>query len=163
MRRDPVGPRHPNHGAHERIHTFAHALDSYFRVPGTRLRFGLDPVLGLIPGAGDVIGGVFSSYIIFEAILAKASSAVLLRMVLNMGVDMLFSAIPLLGDIFDIGWRANKRNLRLLQRHLENPARAAAASKLFIVVVVLVVLGFLVGTLVLAAWALQTIIDALAR
>ena len=161
MRRDTLDPVPTGASVHGRIRRLAHALDTAFHLPGTRFRFGLDPILGLIPGAGDVIGGVLSSYIVFEAILARASSPVLMRMVLNMGLDMTLGAIPFVGDLFDVAWRSNKRNLRLLQQHLENPAKTAAASRAFIVLVILVVLAFAVVTLLLAVWAIRAIVTAL--
>lgn len=92
-------------------------MDDRFYIPGTNIRFGLDSVVGLIPGFGDTIGGVVSSYIIWRAQRMGASNWVLLRMTGNMLFDSALGIIPLVGDIFDWKFRANRRNLELLRRH----------------------------------------------
>jgi len=148
FRRSPA----PAPVASARTRGIAHVLDNLFRIPGTKLRFGVDPLLGLIPGIGDVVGGLLSTYILAEAVRSRASSAVLLRMFANMGIDMLFAAVPLLGDLFDAGWKANSRNLALLQRHLDEPDAAASASRAFIFalsvgVIALLLLGAFVAVL----------------
>jgi hypothetical protein len=92
-------------------------MDDRFRIPGTNVRFGLDSVVGLVPGVGDAIGGIVSSYIIWRAQRMGASNWVLLRMTGNMLFDSALGVIPLVGDIFDWKFRANRRNLELLRRH----------------------------------------------
>jgi hypothetical protein len=92
-------------------------MDDRFHIPGTNVRFGLDSVVGLVPGVGDAIGGIVSSYIIWRAQRMGASNWVLLRMTGNMLVDSALGVIPVLGDIFDWKFRANRRNLELLRRH----------------------------------------------
>lgn len=92
-------------------------MDDRFRIPGTNVRFGLDSVAGLVPGIGDAIGGIVSSYIIWRARRMGASNWVLLRMTGNMLFDSAIGVIPLAGDIFDWKFRANRRNLELLRRH----------------------------------------------
>src|SRR5678815_1063169 len=84
------------------------------RIPGTRYRVGLDGLLGLIPGVGDAAGALLSAYILYEAIRLGASSTVLLRMIANIGIDTVGGAIPIVGDIFDMAWKANKKNACLL-------------------------------------------------
>jgi hypothetical protein len=157
----PVSPHRAQ--ASERARAITRLLDTLFRVPGTRIRFGLDPLLGLIPGVGDVAGTVLSSYIIAEAIRAGASGPVLARMVLNMGIDTLVSAIPFLGDLFDVGWRANSRNLGLLQGHLADPQRTTAASRAFVAGVLVAVAGLIIGTAYLALVMLGVVADLLNR
>jgi Domain of unknown function (DUF4112) len=92
-------------------------LDTAFPIPGTRFRIGLDGLLGLIPGIGDPLGAVLSSYIIFAAARLGAPQLTLLRMLGNVAIDGLVGAVPILGDIFDIAWKANVRNLALLHAH----------------------------------------------
>jgi hypothetical protein len=92
-------------------------MDDRFRIPGTNVRFGLDSLVGLIPGIGDAIGGIVSSYIIWRAQRMGASNWVLLRMTGNMLFDSALGIIPVLGDIFDLKFRANRRNLELLRRY----------------------------------------------
>ncbi|KAB7627464.1 DUF4112 domain-containing protein [Alkalilimnicola sp. S0819] len=97
----------------------ARLLDSSLRVPGTRWRFGLDGLIGLIPGAGDLATGGLSAWIVLRAWRMGAPRTVLLRMAANVGLDVLLGSVPLLGDAFDFFFKANRRNLRLLRRHLQ--------------------------------------------
>jgi hypothetical protein len=94
----------------------ASLLDDRFQIPGTRIRFGLDAVIGLIPGVGDAIGATLSSYLIWRAHQLGASKFTLMRMAGNMAVDTVMGAVPLLGDILDLKFRANRRNVELLRR-----------------------------------------------
>jgi Domain of unknown function (DUF4112) len=121
-------------GAHEspqleRLRRLARLLDSAVGLPGTRYRIGLDPIIGLVPGIGDVIGAIFSIYIIYQAARLGAPRSILVRMLANVGVDTLVGEIPLLGDLFDFGWKSNARNIALLEGHLERPVAAKAASR----------------------------------
>lgn len=141
-----------------RTDRLAHVLDTLFRIPGTRMRFGLDPILGLIPGLGDAAGIVLSTYLVVEAARTGASRAVLLRMLINVGVDSLLSVVPLLGDLLDAGWKSNTRNLALLRRHLGDPRGADAASRSFIVMVMIGLLLLAVAVLVSAVVAVRWLI-----
>lgn len=122
----------------DRLGRLAWLLDSAFLLPGTRFRFGLDALLGLIPGLGDALGVLVSSYIIREAARAGAPTSVLMRMALNVAVEGVFGLVPVAGDIFDAAWKANQRNVALLEAVVENPRRAARSSS---VVVGLVLIG----------------------
>jgi hypothetical protein len=93
-------------------------LDEAVRVPGTRFRVGIDAVVGLLPVAGDVITAVLSLYIVAEAYRLGAPAGVLLRMALNLVLDLAVGSVPLVGDLFDAVWKANSRNLSLLENHL---------------------------------------------
>jgi hypothetical protein len=95
----------------------ASLMDDRFSIPGTNIRFGLDSVVGLIPGIGDAVGGVVSSYIIWRAQRMGASNLTLIRMTGNMLFDSAIGLIPVLGDLFDWKFRANRRNLEILRRH----------------------------------------------
>jgi Domain of unknown function (DUF4112) len=101
-----------------RIRLLSHLLDEQFRLPGTKYRVGLDGLLGLIPGIGDAVGALLSAYILYEAIKLGVPRLTLARMVVNIGLDAVIGAIPLAGDVFDILWKANKKNLALLHAHL---------------------------------------------
>lgn len=94
-------------------------LDTAFRVPGTRWRFGLDGLLGLVPGVGDGLSAALSLYPVYLAWRLGAPPALLIRMMANVGVDAAIGAVPLLGDIFDFAFKANRRNTRILRTHLE--------------------------------------------
>ena len=104
----------------------AYWLDAGIRIPGTNLRFGLDPILGLIPGFGDAAGAILAGWILVEAIRLGASRATLLRMAGNVAFDALVGAVPVLGDAFDFVWKAHRMNANLLlERHVSgaSPAR----------------------------------------
>ncbi len=132
-----------------RLRSLARLLDSVFQVPFTRLRIGLDAVLGLVPGWGDAAGAVASAYIILQAARLGAPNAVLLRMVYNTGLEALVGIVPVLGDLFDAGWKANVKNVELLERYLERPGPAATASRLVILGALAAVVVLAVGSIVL--------------
>jgi len=125
----------------------SHWLDDGIRIPGTRLRIGLDPILGLVPGIGDAAGAVLAAAIVVEAVRQGVSRFTLMRMAGNVAVDAGLGAVPFIGDLFDAGWKANIRNLALLERHVDVPSKARRGDRLF-------VLG-LVGLLVLLCAALM--------
>ena len=128
---------------------FAELLDSGIRIPGTQLRFGLDPLIGLIPGAGDAAGAVLAGWILVEAIRLGASRATLVRIAGNIALDAGIGAVPLIGDIFDFAWKANVRNVALLERHLRDPARAMRADRSFV--------AFVIGGITVVTLALFTL------
>jgi len=134
-------------------------LDEAIRVPGTDFRIGIDPIVGLMPGVGDLLGGAASLYIILEAARTGAPTSVLVRMAANVAIDTLVGAIPVLGDVFDFGWKSNTRNARLLARHLEEPAGTKRASTLLVASVLvttgLVVIGAAALVIVLLRRALS--------
>ena len=105
-----------------RVRWLSHLLDERFRIPGTRYRIGLDGLLGVLPGVGDTIGTLLSAYILFEAIQLGVPRATLLRMVGNIALDTLVGAIPVVGDVFDVAWKANKKNVALLNAYLASQA-----------------------------------------
>jgi Domain of unknown function (DUF4112) len=107
----------------ENLDFYAHLLDDCFRIPGTRIRLGLDGLIGLVPGLGDVIAGVASSVLIFAAWIRGVPYVTLLRMTVNLGIGVIIGAIPLFGDLFDIAWKPDRRNYRLMVRHLRQPHR----------------------------------------
>jgi hypothetical protein len=101
-----------------RITALARFLDGAFVVPGTNLRFGMDSVIGLVPGVGDAVSALLSSYIIWEARQLGLPRWKIARMVANVAFDTALGAIPVAGDVFDVFFRANQRNLRIIQDHL---------------------------------------------
>ena len=100
------------------VRFIARMMDDQFRVPGLNLRFGLDTVLGLVPGLGEAVTGVISLLIVHHAWAAGASKLTLMRMLGNVGVDFLIGSVPIAGDLFDFAWKANRKNARLLEAHL---------------------------------------------
>lgn len=112
----------------EQVRRAAHLLDSAFRLPGTNRRFGIDGLLGLIPGLGDAAGLALSTAIIVQAVRLGARGATVARMVMYAAVDAAFGSIPVLGSIFDFAFKANSRNVALLERHTVDPEATQAAS-----------------------------------
>ena len=143
-----------NGRALQQARTLARLLDRAVTVPGTRFGIGLDGVVGLIPGVGDAVAGLASTYLIFLAYRAGAPASVLTRMAVNVWVDSLIGGIPLLGDLFDFGYKANLRNVALLERSMAEPRAARRAGRAFVAVVlaglVLVVIGAAVLVVLLA-------------
>jgi len=116
----------PTHrAALARLDRYATLMDARFRVPGTRIRFGLDPIIGLLPGIGDALGLALSLYVVVEAIRLGASKRVLFGMLRNVGLEALVGMVPVLGDVFDIGFKANLRNAALLRSYIEDRLRPA--------------------------------------
>lgn len=126
----------------------ARVLDEAIRIPGTNIRIGLDALLGLLPGGGDIAGGLFSGVIIFQAARAGAPAPVLGRMLANVAIDVILGAIPILGDVFDVAWRSNSRNVRLLEAWRDQPAPTRRASAITVGAMLLALLVLVV----LAVW-----------
>ncbi len=133
-----------------RIRALARLMDSAVRVPGTNVRLGLDAVLGLLPGAGDLAAAAASVYIVSTAARLGVPRSVLVRMFVNVGADVAIGSIPILGDLFDVAWRANTRNAALLDAHLESPTAPRASSGVVRGLVLLGVLVLAVGSVLLS-------------
>lgn len=136
----------------ENLNLLSHLLDDFIRIPGTSIRFGLDGIIGLIPGIGDVAGGVASAILILAAWARGVPKVVLLRMVANVGVEVLVGSVPILGDMFDIAWRANRRNYALLTGTVEEPVKVERRSWVFFAGLIVVLLVLAVLPLVLFSW-----------
>jgi hypothetical protein len=119
-----VDPRHE--AARARLDTLALLMDSAWVVPGTRIRFGMDALLNVIPVAGDVVATAVSAYLIWEARRLGAPRRMVARMAVNVGVDALISAVPVIGWVGDVFYRANLKNVRLLREHLDTLERLKA-------------------------------------
>jgi uncharacterized protein DUF4112 len=116
----------------EALRRWAVVLDSLFRVPGTSIRFGLDALVGLIPGIGDIASPVYTSLILLEGVRRRVPMVVQARMVLNAAIDMGVGLVPLLGDIVDVAWKANLRNLALLERYSQPETPPSTGDYLFV-------------------------------
>ena len=115
----PEAPWSPQHEARlTRLRRLSRVLDAQWSIPGTRYRVGLDGLVGLIPGVGDAAGALLSTYILYEAMRLGAPGWVLLRMAANIGLETVVGALPVVGDLFDVAWKANTKNVALLQAAL---------------------------------------------
>lgn len=130
-------------------------LDNAFRVPGTRFRFGLDPILGLVPGIGDLATPVLSVLLLVHGARVRVPKIVLARMVLNALIDFGVGAIPVLGDLFDFAWKSNEWNLALLERHARPGVRATRGDWIFVIGCVSVVVLAALIPLIVLVWLLR--------
>ena len=119
---------HPHAADIARLNRLARRMDSAFRLPIVGVRVGWDAIIGLVPGLGDAAALLPAGYILKEAHRLGASRSVLARMGANVGIDLVIGSVPLLGDLFDVGWKANLRNVDLLNRHLADRARRAPST-----------------------------------
>jgi Domain of unknown function (DUF4112) len=136
----------------ENLNSLAKLMDSQFKIPGTNIKFGLDALIGLVPGAGDFATFLISGYMITVLANNGASGFVLARMVLNVVIDSVFGAIPILGDIFDVAFKANQRNVKLMQQHYVEGRHKGGAWK--VIIPVLLILLIFVGGLAWLAYKL---------
>lgn len=125
-------------------------LDNSIPIPGTRFHLGIDQIIGLVPGIGDLIGGVLSLYIIVEAWRLGVPRGLLARMGWNVAIDTLVGEIPLLGDLFDIAFKANIRNLALLDGFAERPVEVRRTSRRFVALLVVGLVFLTAGAIALA-------------
>ena len=119
---------------------WARIFDSAFRIPGTQITFGIDPILGVFPGIGDLVSPVFSLFLLWHGAQLRVPKIVLARMVLNAAIDAGVGAIPVVGDLFDFAWKANEWNLALLEKHAMPGQRASSVDWLFVIVCCMVVI-----------------------
>ena len=119
--REPIQPELLSNPARsiriERLRKIAEFMDGQFRIPGTKVEFGADAIIGLIPGIGDAISGVVSLWLIREARSLGAPTWLLVRMFWNVAIDVGIGSVPIAGDLFDVAWKANRMNIELLSRH----------------------------------------------
>jgi hypothetical protein len=139
-----------------RLRELSRLLDGAVVVPGTRFRVGLDPLVGLLPVVGDATTALLSAYVVAEAAALGAPRATVARMVGNLVVDAVVGSIPVVGDLFDAAWRANERNVRLLEARVDDPGGAGARADRRLVLAAGVGLALLLLALgaaaVAAAW-----------
>ena len=151
-----VGARTPSIAdAERRIALVARVLDELITIPGTRQRFGLDSIVGLIPGVGDLASAAVGGWIIVEASRFRLPGVVLARMVVNTVVDLVIGSIPLLGDVFDVVFKSNTRNLALFRRHATDPGASTTEHRAFLAELVLVLVGLIWLAVVAIGWLLS--------
>jgi hypothetical protein len=141
--------------------TLAHLLDDGIRIPGLGIRFGLDPVLGLVPGLGDFSGAILSGYVVLLGARLGAPKSVILRMLGNVAVDTVGGSVPLLGDLFDVGFKSNLRNVALLDRWIDQPGHTRTASRRAVGFTVLALALLAVGGVALTIVVIRALVIAL--
>jgi hypothetical protein len=133
------------------LDTLAFYLDDLFRIPGIGWRFGLDAIIGLVPGIGDTLTSLASLYILLAGVRYGVPKITLFRMALNIGIDYLLGAIPIVGDAFDFFWKSNDMNMRLIRKRATGKNAGTAGDYVFIFVLIGILLGLFVGSLVISA------------
>jgi hypothetical protein len=152
----PSGPSDPL----ARARTLARLLDSAARVPGTGIRFGADAVIGLVPGLGDIGGAALAGYLVILAQRLGVPRAVVMRMLANVAVDTLAGTVPVIGDLFDVAFKSNLRNVALLERALERPTATTRTSRLMVAGTILGLALLVAGGLVVTVIAIHAIAGA---
>jgi hypothetical protein len=141
----------------ELIRHISRLLDSAMVVPGTSIRFGLDPILGLLPGLGDLVSPLFTIGVIWQARDLGLPRIIQLRMIFNVAIDTLVGMVPLAGDLFDFAWKANNMNLALLERHAYEERQPSKGDWLFVIGAIVLLLVVAVTPFLLLGWLLGAI------
>ena len=155
------------HKSAQDLERLAHWLDSVFEIPGIRLRFGIDALLGLLPGVGDTASALASVYILQAATKFGVPRITLARMTLNIVIDLLMGALPIVGDVFDLYWKANRKNVELLRRHVKaNPTterKLARSDTLFVAAMIATIAAILIASVIGAYFILAWVFGQLSR
>ena len=137
------------------LRRWAVILDSWFVIPGTRVRFGLDAIVGLVPGLGDIVAPVFTVAVLATGLKMRVPAIVLARMVLNAGIDMVIGLVPILGDLVDIAWKADLKNVALLERHARPGMPPSPSDYAFVIVCIALVVLIAIVPILLLIWLLS--------
>jgi hypothetical protein len=154
-----IGTRQPPELAH--LRAMSRLLDTAFRIPGTPYRFGIDALIGLVPGLGDAVSALFSSYLVLQASRLGAPRSVVSRMIANVAIDTVVGWVPLLGDLFDVAWKSNVKNMALLEQHLSRPAATRAGSRRTLILLGGVLLVCFTGAIAIGVLVAKLIWDLL--
>jgi hypothetical protein len=152
----------PSHVASlRRLRRISHLLDNAIPIPGTKYRIGLDPILGLIPGGGDLISSIFAGYVVFKSAQMGVPQETLVQMAANIVFDTVAGTVPVAGDLLDVAWKANVKNIELLDAHLGSPEQGKKADWLFVAALLLglmlIVGGVIFLSVMLFGWVFQVI------
>jgi hypothetical protein len=139
----------------ELLRRVSRLLDSAVPVPGTSFRFGLDPILGLIPGLGDLVSPIFTLGVIWQAREFGVPRVVLMRMIFNAGLDMLIGLFPVVGDLFDFAWKSNNKNFALLERHAYEEHHPSAGDWIFVVISIALLIVIAAVPFLLLGWVIN--------
>jgi Domain of unknown function (DUF4112) len=142
--------------SNEHLDYVAALLDDMFRIPGTKIRFGLDALIGWVPGVGDAMTGIASFLIVFASWRRGAKMVTLVRMAANVLLETAIGAVPVAGDVFHVIWKANRRNYRLLLREREEPGANTARDWIFLAVLLLAVIAAAAIPIAILIWLLRS-------
>lgn len=145
----------------ETLRKLSNLLDNAFRVPGTSIGVGIDPLLGLLPGGGDFIGGLLSVYIVYSAAKMGVPKESLIKMASNIVFDCLAGTVPVVGDLLDVGWKANVKNMDLLETHLQSPKKSKKANRLFVFLLLAGLVFLVIGIAAVSALIIGLLFQAL--
>ena len=155
----PALSEHTSRSALKRIRSISHLLDNAIAIPGIGYRIGLDPLVGLLPGGGDLMTGLISIYIVAEAARLGVPAATLGRMGLNILVELVVGTMPMVGDLFDAVWKANAQNVALVERHIRQPRPSGRVDKVFAILLIAVLSALVIGiaalSVMIVRWVLQ--------
>jgi hypothetical protein len=146
-----------------RIRSISDLWDRAFSIPGTKWRVGLESVVGLLPVGGDVVGLGISIYILWQVVQFNLPKTILVRMVVNIAIDALVGSVPILGDLFDVTWKANTKNVNLLESHLQQPSQSHRADRRFLWLLFGGLLLALVALIIVAVVVLTLVVKALSH
>jgi hypothetical protein len=141
----------------ETLRALQRGLDEAFRVPGTRLRFGWDAIIGLIPGAGDILTALLAGAIVTQAHHMRVPKVVQLRMLLNVAIDLTIGLLPFVGDVADVFWKSNTKNMALLERHARTPGPARRGDWVFVGAILGSILAMAAVPLIVIYWIISQI------
>jgi Domain of unknown function (DUF4112) len=147
----------------DRLRWISFILDKAIPIPGTSYRIGVDPILGFIPGAGDYLGAAVSAYIVLQAAQMGASRNTLSRMVFNIVLDTVIGSLPILGDFFDFAWKANTKNIALLETHLNSPHKSKKADRWFVILLLTGLLLVVIGITAVGLFVLRLLLQAISN
>ena len=134
-----------------RLKRLSEKLDNSITIPGTERKIGIDPIIGLIPGGGDLVGGIISIYVMHSGIKMGVSRKTIIRMFVNIALEFVIGCIPILGDLFDATWKSNQRNVKLIEKSIMSEEKNTIFGYLIIGILIKVLTGIIILTLVLLA------------
>lgn len=143
-----------------RLRSLSRTLDTAITIPGTSYRIGLDPIIGLIPSIGDYVGAGLSAYIILAAAQLGTPQPLLYRMAINVLLETIIGTIPILGDLFDVAWKANVKNIKLLEAYLSSPRRTERVNWFFTASLLLGLMVVVIGMTALTVLGLRWLFQA---
>ena len=158
---DPAERERRGQAGLKRLRALTRLMDQAFGIPGTRWRFGLDALFGLVPGLGDIVGGVIAVYAVHVARQLRAPSVIQLHMLSNIAIDATVGTIPIIGDLFDFVFKAQTRNLALLDDWLQTPHEATKRSKRGLLLVPLAIVLVFATLTILGVWLLFILLHSL--